>query len=250
MKKGWETGENKEKKMRCWCGNTTRQMRERDVGKKWEMRGNKERQEERHYSNDLKGVCLDGCDVTRQQSMFWSERSTRTRGLFLNFTFIAGDRVRLARGFTIVSHTHTHVQTHTCWFSRCWLFCCSRRGRKEGEHWRKRKEVEGVGVREKWRRGEIVERHRGKRDWRGAWEGYWLAGGGALKKERWKRGTETSKEGVTITERKTLHDGGGDPCLSVFDYLWRLEPSNFPTPTLLPAYWLIFYWSSSLVACL
>lgn len=183
MKKGWETGENKEKKMRCWCGNTTRQMRERDVGKKWEMRGNKERQEERHYSNDLKGVCLHGCDVTRQQSMFWSERSTRTRGLFLNFTFIAGDRVRLARGFTVVSHTHTHVQTHTCWFSRCWLFCCSRRGRKEGEHWRKRKEVEGVGVREKWRRGEIVERHRGKRDWRGAWEGYWLAGGGALKKE-------------------------------------------------------------------
>lgn len=44
--------------------------RERDVGKKWEMRGNKERQEERHYSNDLKGVCLHGCDVTRQQSMF------------------------------------------------------------------------------------------------------------------------------------------------------------------------------------
>lgn len=28
-----------------------------------------------------------------------------------------------------------------------------------------------------------------------------------------------NREDVTTTERKRLHDGGGDPCLSIFDYL-------------------------------
>lgn len=41
------------KKMRGCCGNTMRQMRERDRGRKRETRGNTGRQEERHCSNDL-----------------------------------------------------------------------------------------------------------------------------------------------------------------------------------------------------
>lgn len=47
-----------------------------------ETRGNKGRQEERHYSNDFRGFCLHGCDVTHRQSMFWSERLTHTRRAF------------------------------------------------------------------------------------------------------------------------------------------------------------------------
>lgn len=31
---------------------------------------------------------------------------------------------------------------------------------------------------------------------------------------------------MTTTQRKTLHDGGGDPCLCIFNYLRWLEPSN------------------------
>lgn len=58
------------------------------------------------------------------------------RGFFLNFTFMAGDRVRLARGFTVVSLSLTHtlalVYKHTHAGFLCWLFCCSRHGRKEG----------------------------------------------------------------------------------------------------------------------
>lgn len=76
------------------------------------MRGNKGRQEERHYSNDLRGFCLHGCDVTHQQSMFRSERSTLMR-CFEKKTltsFVAHDRVRLARGSTVVAHTCTNTR--------------------------------------------------------------------------------------------------------------------------------------------
>lgn len=37
--------------------------------------------------------------------------------------------------------------------------------------------------------------------------------------EKEEGGIEMNREDVTTTERKTLHDGGGDPCLSIFDYL-------------------------------
>lgn len=64
-------GQKKKKKneMLMWKYNETDE-RERDRGRERETRGNKGRQEERHYSNDLRGFCLRGCDVTHQQSMF------------------------------------------------------------------------------------------------------------------------------------------------------------------------------------
>lgn len=39
------------------------------------------------------------------------------------------------------------------------------------------------------------------------------------KDEEEEEGIEMNREDVTTTERKALHDGGGDPCLSIFDYL-------------------------------
>lgn len=61
--------EKKKNEMLMWKYNETDE-RERDRGRERETRGNKGRQEERHYSNDLRGFCLRGCDVTHQQSMF------------------------------------------------------------------------------------------------------------------------------------------------------------------------------------
>lgn len=89
---------------------------ERDRGRERETRGNKGRQEERHYSDDLRGFCLHGCDVTHQQSMFWSERSTRMQGfkkktktLLPLCPWSCEARSRIYRSGT---HTHTCTNTH------------------------------------------------------------------------------------------------------------------------------------------
>lgn len=65
----WREARTEKNEMLMWKYNETD---ERETG------GNKGRQEERHYSNDLRGFCLHGCDVMHQQSMFWSERLTHT----------------------------------------------------------------------------------------------------------------------------------------------------------------------------
>lgn len=53
-----------------------------------------------------------------------------------------------------------------------------------------------------------------------------------------ERKTWVNGEEGTTTQRKTLPDGGGDPCLCIFDYLRRLEPSNLPPrPACLPMDW-------------
>lgn len=97
-------------KIRCRCGNAMRQMRE------GEMRGNKGRQEERHYTHDLRGFCLHGCDVTHRQSTFWSGRSMRIQGFFwgggFNLTsFVAHDPVSFC-SWLYRSGTHTCTNTH------------------------------------------------------------------------------------------------------------------------------------------
>lgn len=58
------------------------------------------------------------------------------------------------------------------------------------------------------------EMEKGVRQWREI-EGK----GTEVETERRKRGFEINREEVTTTERKALRDGGGDPCLSIFDYL-------------------------------
>lgn len=67
--RGREGGEDRQKnEMLMWKYNETDE-RETE-GRKRETRGNRGRQEGRHYSNDLRGFCLCGCDVTHRQSMF------------------------------------------------------------------------------------------------------------------------------------------------------------------------------------
>lgn len=70
---GEKRGQKKKNETQMWKYNETDER---------ETRGNKGRQEERHYSNDFRGFCLHGCDVTHRQSMFWSERLTHTRRAF------------------------------------------------------------------------------------------------------------------------------------------------------------------------
>lgn len=56
-----------------------------------------------------------------------------------------------------------------------------------------------------------MEGNRGSRGLKGSLRGTW--------RMRRKKGIHINREEVTTTGRKMLHDGGGDPCLSIFDYL-------------------------------
>lgn len=82
-----------------------------------ETGGNKGRHEERHYSNDLRGFCLHGCDVTHQQSMFWSERLTHTWRAYFTKKINKSHLLLCSwscevRSWIYCSGTHTCTNTH------------------------------------------------------------------------------------------------------------------------------------------
>lgn len=127
--------------------------------------------------------------------------------------------------------TYSGRHKHTRW-CLCWIFCCSRHGREEGEHRRKRKEV---GEARDIDRERDIEKGQDRRKMHGrvAWAG---------QKER----DEDQVWGKQrISDKKGAAQWGWRPIslrLRLSVEAWAIQSSN---PAFLLAYWLMVNWLSS-----